>query len=78
MARQKKEGKKYVRQNISMDPEQLERVTDFCRRHDRAISWVIRKALDKYLNDNVEYRYTTKLTFKKGGGGYEPDELFQL
>lgn len=53
MARPKKEGKKYVRQNISMDPDQLERVTAFCRRHDRAISWVIRQALDKYLNDNV-------------------------
>ena len=54
MARPKKEAdKKYIRQNISMDPEQLKRVTAFCQKEDRAISWVIRQALDKYLNDNV-------------------------
>ena len=54
MARPKKEvDKKYIRQNISMDPEQLKRVTAFCQKEDRAISWVIRQALDKYLNDNV-------------------------
>ena len=53
MARPKKDGKKFVRQNISMDPEQLARLTAFCQRHDRAISWVIRQALDSYLNDNV-------------------------
>lgn len=54
MARPKKEtDKKYIRQNISMDPEQLKRVTAFCQKEDGAISWVIRQALDKYLNDNV-------------------------
>lgn len=55
MARPKKEPKKkYIRQNISMDPEQLERLTKFCQQQDRAISWVIRKALDEYLNkENV-------------------------
>lgn len=53
MARPKKDGKKFVRQNISMDPEQLARLTAFCQRHDRAISWVIRQALDSYLNNNV-------------------------
>ena len=50
MARPKKEPKKkYIRQNISMDPEQLERLIKFCQQQDRAISWVIRQALDKYL-----------------------------
>jgi hypothetical protein len=54
MARPKKEtNKKYIRQNISMDPEQLKRVTAYCQKEDRAISWVIRQALDRYLNDNV-------------------------
>lgn len=52
MGRPKKEPeKKYIRQNISMDPDQLERVMRFCQQQDRAISWVIRKALDKYLED---------------------------
>lgn len=52
MARPKKEAdQKYIRQNISMDPEQLKRVIAFCQKED--ISWVIRQALDKYLNDNV-------------------------
>ena len=45
----KEEGKKYVRQNISMDPVQLDRVSLYCQKEDRAISWVIRKALDEYL-----------------------------
>lgn len=54
MARPKKEtDQKYIRQNISMDPEQLKRVIAFCQKEDRAISWVIRQALDKYLDDNV-------------------------
>ena len=34
-------------------PEQLKRVIAFCQKEDRAISWVIRQALDKYLDDNV-------------------------
>nr|WP_303038669.1 ribbon-helix-helix domain-containing protein [Enterocloster clostridioformis] len=53
MSRPKKDGEKYVRQNISMDPQQLERLTTYCQKTDRPISWVIRQALDKYLDDNV-------------------------
>ena len=50
MARPKKEtNKKYIRQNISMDPEQLKRVTAYCQKEDRARSWVIRQALAVYL-----------------------------
>lgn len=49
----KEEGKKYVRQNISMDPEQLKRLTAHCQREERSMSWVIRKALDQYLAGNV-------------------------
>ena len=45
--RPKKEaGKKYVKQNITMDPEQLE-----SQKEDRPMSWVIRKALEMYLEN---------------------------
>lgn len=54
MPRPKKETeKKYVRQNIGMDPEQLKRVTAHCQKEERAISWVIRQALEDYLNKNI-------------------------
>lgn len=49
MKRPKKEGKKNIRKDISMDTEQYERLIDYCRQHDRPISWVIRQALDNYL-----------------------------
>ena len=54
MARPKKEGKK----NIRKDPEQYERLMDYCRQQDRPISWVIRQALDVYLSE-VEYEKNT-------------------
>ena len=50
MARPKKEGKKNIRKDISMDPEQYERLLLFCQRKERSISWVIRKALDCYMD----------------------------
>ena len=54
MARPKKEvGEKYIRQNIRMEPEQLDRVMAYCRKEDRAISWVIRQALNKFLAENT-------------------------
>lgn len=54
MARPKKEaGEKYIRQNISMEPEQLDRVMEYCRQNDRAISWVIRQALNQFLDENT-------------------------
>lgn len=49
MSRPKKEGKKNIRKDISMDPEQYEKLVAYCHREDRPISWVIRKALDNYL-----------------------------
>lgn len=53
MARPKKDPeKKYIRQNISMEPEQLEQVAVFCQQNERALSWVIRQALDAYLKQN--------------------------
>lgn len=50
MARPKKaEGEKYIRQDISMDPEQFKKLLDYCQKEERSISWVIRKALEAYL-----------------------------
>lgn len=49
MPRPKKEGKKNIWKDISMDPEQYERLIDYSRQQDRPISWVIRQALDEYL-----------------------------
>lgn len=50
MARPKiEESKKCVRQNISIDPELLKRVEEHCQKEERAISWVIKKALEMYL-----------------------------
>lgn len=51
MARAKvEEDKKFIRKDISMDPEQYERLLLFCQREERSISWVIRKALDCYMD----------------------------
>ena len=49
MPRHKTEGKKNSRKDISMDPEQYERLMNYCRQQDRPISWVIRQALNNYL-----------------------------
>ena len=48
--RPKKEAaEKYVKQNITMEPEQLKRLMLYCQKEDRSMSWVIRKALEIYL-----------------------------
>lgn len=48
--RPKKEtAEKYVKQNITMEPEQLKRLMLYCQKEDRSMSWVIRKALEMYL-----------------------------
>ena len=48
--RPKKEAaEKYVKQNITMEPEQLKRLILYCQKEDRSMSWVIRKALEMYL-----------------------------
>lgn len=50
MARPKvEESKKCVRQNISIDPELLKKLEDHCQKEERAMSWVIKKALESYL-----------------------------
>lgn len=48
--RPKKEAaEKYVKQNITMEPEQLKRLMLYCQKEDRSMSWVIRQALEMYL-----------------------------
>lgn len=50
MARPKKpEGEKFIRQDISMEPEQFKRLQEVCQELDRPMSWVIRQALAAYL-----------------------------
>lgn len=53
MARPKKsESEKFIRQDISMEPEQFKQVITYCQEQERSISWVIRKALEEYLIRN--------------------------
>ncbi len=49
MAKKKTPGEKYVRVNISMEPEQLKRLEEFCQMEERTMAWVIRQALAAYL-----------------------------
>lgn len=54
MARPKlEEGKKCIRKDVSMDPEQYRQLCDYCQKMERPISWVIRKALDEYMRKVV-------------------------
>lgn len=58
MARPKKAvGEKYIRQDISMEPEQFKQVIAYCQEKERSISWVVRKALEAYFvcNDTQCY-----------------------
>lgn len=38
--------------SISFTPEQLQEVISYCQRNERSISWVIRKALEKWLEEH--------------------------
>ena len=50
MARPKKQdGEKCIRKDISMDPEQYRKLCEYCQKQERPLSWVVRKALDEYL-----------------------------
>lgn len=43
------ESEKHVKQTISMSPQDLERIEEYCQREERTISWVIRKALQDFF-----------------------------
>lgn len=45
----KSEDQLCVRQDISMEPEQRERLIEYCQKMKKSMSWVIRQALDQYL-----------------------------
>lgn len=49
----KSEDKLYVRQDISMEPAQREQLIEYCQKHERSMSWVIRRALEQYFMCNA-------------------------
>ena len=40
--------------SISFEPEQLKELIDYCQRNERSMSWVIRKALEKWLEEHKD------------------------
>lgn len=57
MARPKKpEDEHCQKMSISFTPEQMNELIDYCQRNERAISWVIRKALDDWLEKHKDDR----------------------
>ena len=57
MARPKRPEEEHCQKmSISFTPEQLQVVIDYCQRNERAISWVIRKALDDWLEKHKDDR----------------------
>ena len=62
MAKKKLPEEKYIRQNISMEPDQLQRLMKFCQKEERSMSWVIRQALTVYMQqgkDDSPYLFPT-------------------
>ena len=52
MARPKKpDNQKAIKQSVSFDPEQMERIKKYCLREERSVSWCVRKAMDQWLED---------------------------
>lgn len=52
MAYPKKDDKdKHVKQNVSFPPDMLQRIIEYCEAEERAISWVIQKAVDAWLKE---------------------------
>lgn len=51
MARPKKPiSDKAIKQSISVKPDVLDVLLEFCQKEERSMSWVIDKALRQYLN----------------------------
>ena len=52
MARPKKpDGQKAIKQSVSFDPDQMERLQEYCTREERSVSWCVRKAMEQWLKD---------------------------
>lgn len=47
----KPDGQKAIKQSVSFDPEQMERIKKYCSREERSVSWCVRKAMDQWLED---------------------------
>ena len=57
MARPKRPEEEHCQKmSISFTPEQLQAVIDYCTRNERAISWVILKALEDWLEKHKDDR----------------------
>ena len=52
MGRPRSENK-FIKKDITLEPEQLRKLTEYCEMIDRPVSWVIRKALEEYLVNNA-------------------------
>lgn len=52
MGRPKSENK-FIRKDITMEPEQYQKLMEHCISIERPLSWVIRKAVREYLENNV-------------------------
>lgn len=52
MGRPKSENK-FIRKDITMEPEQYRKLLEHCEAIERPLSWVIRKALAEYLVNNA-------------------------
>lgn len=47
-------AEKYKTASISFEPNQLKRLISYCERNERDMSWVIRKALDQWLDEHSD------------------------
>lgn len=57
MARPKRPEEEHCQKmSISFTPEQMKELLEYCQRNERAISWVIRKALDDWLEKHKDDR----------------------
>lgn len=45
---------KYRTASISFEPNQLEQLIDYCQKNERDMSWVIRKALEQWLEQHKD------------------------
>lgn len=57
MARPKRPEEEHCQKmSISFTPEQMKELLEYCQRNERAISWVIRKALEDWLEKHKDDR----------------------
>lgn len=54
MAGKKPEEEKVIKMSISMHPEDHAHLVDYCRREDRPMAWVMRKALRAWFAQHDE------------------------